>query len=232
MSKIALLRTKSFQSMLVITLVAGLGIAFAVDTDNDGMSDLYENFFQLNPTNAADALQNFDSDALTNITESLIWTDPYASDTDTDGFFDGVDDNPLSRAVITWGHPDFTEGDTYAYTGPDWWLGAGKSGGIWTNGACWLVSSNTQGSVYMDLDRTLLTEDIVLNLLHQDASNSWVYVDLADVNGNIVATNLFGDLTGDSGEQVLRRYALPLADYPTASRILIEAHAGAEPYKV
>jgi hypothetical protein len=44
MSKIALLRTKSFQSMLVITLVAGLGIAFAVDTDNDGMSDLYENF--------------------------------------------------------------------------------------------------------------------------------------------------------------------------------------------
>ncbi len=232
MSKLDLIRTKRFQLFLVTCLLTGVGFAVAVDSDNDGMSDLYEQFFKLNATNAMDAAENYDTDQLNNFQESEKWTNPYVSDTDADGFPDHADSNALSRAAIYWAHPDFTVGNEYIYTGPQWWLGAGKVGGTWTNGACWLVSSNTQGSVYMDLDRTLLAEDLVLNLLHQDASNSWVYVDLADSAGNIVAANLFGDLTGDSGEQVLRRYALPLAAYPTASRILIEAHAGAEPYKV
>jgi hypothetical protein len=55
MSKIALLRITSFQFLFIMGLAVGIGLAFAVDTDNDGMSDLYEEFFQLNPTNSADS---------------------------------------------------------------------------------------------------------------------------------------------------------------------------------
>ena len=109
-------------------------LAIGPDADGDGMSDLYEGFFQLNPTNSTDAVENHDTDLLINRAESALWTDPREDDTDADGFPDDADDNPLSRAVMMWAHPDFTEGDTYVYTAPDWWLGAGKSGGVWSNG--------------------------------------------------------------------------------------------------
>ncbi|MFC1461126.1 thrombospondin type 3 repeat-containing protein [Verrucomicrobiota bacterium] len=41
-----------------------LVVALATDTDNDGMSDAYELFYGLNPTNAADADLNYDEDSL------------------------------------------------------------------------------------------------------------------------------------------------------------------------
>lgn len=87
---------------LVILFVAVLvGIAFAVDSDNDGMSDIYEEFFNLNSTNSVDAAYDYDSDSLTNLIESLLWTDPWESDTDADGFGDGTDNNPLSEITQT-----------------------------------------------------------------------------------------------------------------------------------
>ena len=55
MSKIALFRSKWFQFLFVISLIVGVSVSFAIDTDNDGMSDLYENFFKLNATNNTDA---------------------------------------------------------------------------------------------------------------------------------------------------------------------------------
>ncbi|MDF7801465.1 hypothetical protein P4C99_18455, partial [Pontiellaceae bacterium B1224] len=105
MSKIALLKTKSFRLLFVIAIFAGIGFAFAVDTDNDGMSDLYEEFFKLDPTSSTDATENYDTDLLNNLQESQIWTDPAIADTDADGFADHEDDQPLSRAVAIWGYP-------------------------------------------------------------------------------------------------------------------------------
>ena len=100
------------------------------DADADGISDAYENFFGLNALDASDASENYDADSLINYVESILGTDPMVSDTDTDGLFDDYDDDPLSRAVILLGNPNFTDGDRYSYTGPDWWLGAGKSAGF------------------------------------------------------------------------------------------------------
>ncbi len=202
------------------------------DSDRDGMSDLYETFFHLNPTNAADAQENYDADALRNFAESLLSTDPRAADTDTDGLNDDVDQDPLSRAVMLWGNPWFTEGDNYTYTGPDWWLGAGKIGGEWSNGAGWTVAAYDQGRLYIDIDRAMINSNLVLNLLQQDVADCQVYLDLGSTNGIYVATNLYGNVTVGSGEQVLGRYIMPLADYPTASRIYIDATAGVEPYTV
>ena len=232
MPKLDLIRTKAFQFLVFSCLLIGVGLAVAVDSDNDGMSDLYENFFKLNATNATDAVQNHDTDTLLNQQEALLWTDPRASDTDADGLDDGMDNNPLSRAVIMWGNPDFTSGDEYSYTGPDWLFGAGRSGGIWLDEGGWQVESNAPGVLYIDIDRTRVTNNLMLNLLHVNAANSLVYLDLGAPNGTMLAVNLYGDLTTDDGAQVLSRYILPLADYPTASRIIIEAEADAVPYTI
>ncbi|MCF7863261.1 MAG: hypothetical protein K9L89_00545, partial [Kiritimatiellales bacterium] len=231
MSKLALFRTKSFQLFFIFVLIVGIGIVLAVDTDNDGMSDQYENFFKLNPTNSMDALENHDADSLTNLVEALMWTDPNSADTDADGFEDGADSNALSRALIMWGHPDFTEGDAYVYTGPQWWLGAGKDGGVWQLGKRWAVGKSKQGSLHIDLDRAVLGgSNLMMDLLHWDMAGSRVTVDLEDGNGLAVATDLFGDITGEGNSKVFRRYMLPLADYPGATRVVIRADAYAAAY--
>jgi hypothetical protein len=232
MSKITLFRTKSFLFLFIVALGVGGEIAVAVDTDNDGMNDAYENFFHLNPTNAVDAQDDLDTDTLVNQQEALLWTDPRSSDTDADGLDDNADANPLSRAVMWWGNPVFTEGDTYDYTAPDWWIGAGRDGGEWVAEGGWRVTSNSTGLLYIDIDRSIITNNLMLNLMHNNASNSLVYLDLADTNEVMVAVDLFGDLTMDDGAQVLSRYILPLADYPSASRIIIEASAGTATYAV
>ena len=232
MSRIALFRMKWFQVLFIGMSLLCVGLAVAIDTDNDGMSDIYENLFGLNITNAVDAAENYDTDSLNNSEEALLWTDPRASDTDADDLDDDVDDNPLSRAVMWWGNPAFTEGDAYFYTGPDWWLGAGRCGGIWLEKAGWQVDTNSQGMLYIDIDRSMITNNLMLNLLHENATNSLVYLDLADTNSTRIAVDLYGDLTSDDGNQVMSRYVLPLADYPTASRILIDASAGTVPYTV
>lgn len=66
-------------------LVVAVAAVLAVDSDNDGMSDLYESFFGLNVTNSLDATENYDTDNLNNLQESVIWTDPNEADTDADG---------------------------------------------------------------------------------------------------------------------------------------------------
>jgi hypothetical protein len=232
MSKIALFRMKSFQMLVVVALIVGGGIAFAVDTDNDGMSDAYEAFFKLNATNALDATEDPDADTLANLAESALWTNPNDADTDADGFNDNVDHNPLSRAVILWGNPDFTEGDTYAYTGPDWWLGAGKSGGTWVDGSCWELSAGEQGKLYIDIDRSLMKSDLVVSLFHQNVAACTVYLDLGESDGTVFAEDLYGDIADGDGSQDLGLYMLPLASYTNASRIIIDATAADESYIV
>ena len=232
MSKRVFSRVNLFRFLLPTLLVSATDSAIATDLDCDGMSCEYEDFFHLNPTNAEDALQNLDTDTLLNYQEALLWTDPRSADTDVDLTPDGEDSNALSRAVMWWGNPDFTFGDEYCYTGPEWWLGAGRIGGEWISAGGWQVDTNNQGMLYVDIDRTLIVSNLMLNLLHQNAAGSQVYLDLKDTNNTLVAVNLYGDLTVDDGNQVLSRYILPLTDYPDASRIVIDARAGAEPYSV
>jgi hypothetical protein len=232
MSKIALFRMKSFQMLVVVALIVGGGIAFAVDTDNDGMSDAYEAFFKLNATNALDATEDPDADTLANLAESALWTNPNDADTDADGFNDNVDHNPLSRAVILWGNPDFTEGDTYAYTGPDWWLGAGKSGGAWVDDSCWELAAGENGKLYIDIDRSIMNSNLVLSLFHQNVAACTVYLDLGESDGTVLAEDLYGDIADGDGSQELGLYRLPLATYTNASRIIIDATAADESYIV
>ncbi len=212
------------------TFVIALPVV-CIDADGDGMSDLYETFFALNETNSASL--NLDADTLVNWMEAARWTDPRITDTDMDGIDDDQDNDPLSRAVMIWGHAGFSQNNTYNYTGPGWWVGAGKSGGSWsTNGPCWTVDAEEHGLLYMDIDRKLIQSDLMLELLHEDVAGCRVYLDLGNNRGTYAVTNLFGNLILGDGDQVLDRYVLPLETYPTATRIIIDAYAGANPYKV
>ena len=203
-----------------------------IDSDHDGMSDLYEYFFCLNPTNSADSSENYDVDTLVNFAESVLFTDPWVADTDTDELDDDVDSDPLSRAVMLWGNPNFTFGDTYTYTGPGWWLASATSGGVWTNGS-WVVPAFERGQLTIDIDRSSLTSsNLMMNLLHHNVAECAVYLDLGGTNGSVTVPNLYGNLSDCSGEQRLTRYNLPLWMFPTASRIIIDATAGSEPYTV
>ncbi len=59
------------------------------DDDNDGMSDEYENQYNLDPLDASDANEDADGDGLTNLEEYDLGTKPNNPDSDGDGINDG-----------------------------------------------------------------------------------------------------------------------------------------------
>lgn len=222
----------AFMPVLVMAL-----IAFADppgDADSDGMSDAYEQFFGLNPTNIADAVENYDSDSLNNLQEYGRETDPFAADTDRDGFLDGSatgysDSNALSRMFIAWGNPLFTSGGDYVYAWPPWATEAFKLGGAWqTNPTAWHVeaSETNEAALYIRVDRSILTNDAVLFCELFDHTNASLYVDLLDTNDNTVATNLFGNLVAGSNTVRQLYLNIPFETYSQAVAICLWRDVG------
>ncbi len=117
--------------------------------------------------------------------------------------------------MIRWGHPDFTAGDEYLYTGPSWWLGAGKEGGEYSGGNNWLMRTKRSGAVYFDLDRSILTNNLMLDVLHRDNAGVSAGIDLLDSTGTALATNVVGQMVLGENRKVFRRFQVPLVDYPT-----------------
>ncbi|MEM7393122.1 MAG: hypothetical protein AAF492_12325, partial [Verrucomicrobiota bacterium] len=197
--------------------------------DNDGMDDAYEVFFGLDIT-TNDASLNQDGDDYQNITESHWNTDPFASDTDRDGFYDSSDSNPVSRAYLDWGNPQFTNGAIYRYTRPAWFFDAEQTNGTWqtSNPTAWTVASNAsgQGTLFLDLDRTQLVSDLVLRMKFFDHANSSLMIDLLDTNDNDVVTNLFGNLLNGSLTTNEFLYVLPFATNTNASVVRIRQVSG------
>jgi len=70
------------------------------DQDNDGLPNMWELRYGLNPTNAQDALLDIDNDGLTNIQEFESETNPLNPDTDNDGILDGQDNDVTAVGTI------------------------------------------------------------------------------------------------------------------------------------
>jgi hypothetical protein len=77
----------------------GLGDACDPDIDGDGMPDSWEIAHGLDPFDPSDASQDPDRDALTNLDEFRAGTDPGNPDTDSDGWLDGEDADPLDPTI-------------------------------------------------------------------------------------------------------------------------------------
>ena len=103
----------SFRALFVVSALAfslsPLGLS-AADVDADGMDDAWEVARGLNPADPADAALDPDGDALTNLEEHALGTEPFAADTDGDTVPDGTEVisgmDPLAPAL---------QGDGYRY---------------------------------------------------------------------------------------------------------------------
>jgi len=187
----------------------------AIDSDNDGMSDAYELMFGLAPA-TTDGDSDPDADNLSNVQESLLWTDPFASDTDQDGWTDDTDENPVSRATIPWGSLFFTHSDgSVRYTWPLWMQAAWADGGLWlTNSPCgWHspAAETTPATLHMEFDRAGVESNLVLRIEYLDHAASALYLDLFDTNDVITATALYGNLLAGSGAETNRILEIPFA---------------------
>lgn len=204
--------------------------ARAADFDGDNQDDAWETFFGLDTNNAADGALNYDADQLVNSNEAALWTDPLEADTDRDGFDDDADSNALSRVFIAWGEAAYTVSNDYFYTGPTWWAGSWRSDGAWTtNPVGWQASallSNGVGSLVIEVDRLLLTNDAVLDMDFRGGSNAILTVSLDDSNAVAVVTNLFGNLILAPDEEGQTNLVIPFATHATAARIRLQRGTG------
>ncbi|MFA5043271.1 MAG: hypothetical protein WC567_04705 [Kiritimatiellia bacterium] len=212
----------------------------------------YARFFGLNPTNSADACLDFDGDRLNTLQEFDQLTDPFAPDTDRDGFEDDMDANPISRAYIQWGAPQFTTGDFYDYAHPDWFLTAYKNGGEWiadqskTSSSQSTISnpksaipawyapaseSNGIASLSLDLDRTILTNNLRYAIHYssgragQPAPPS-LYVDLLDTNGVFVVKDLYGNMMEGTNAESVVVLDIPTGRFANAAVIHLRRGTG------
>lgn len=219
-------------TMMSAFFIAGMaGVANATDYDGDQMPDWWEIKFGLNPTNAADALIDTDSDGLTNLWEYAAQSDPLVGDTDRDLVEDGADLYPVSRAFIKWGDPDFTEGDQNSYCAPSWVLGAYRVDGEWsTNPVSWYVpesESNDVGSLNVDLDRGVLTtNNLRYRLKFFDSTSGMLFMSLLSADGTPLVTDLFGNIQYGSNTEVTVILDVPLATYTNAAVLHLRRQSG------
>ncbi len=91
--------------------------ASAKDTDEDGLPDTWEDTHTLNKNDASDAIQDADSDGLSNRAEWLARTLPRTADTDADGVRDGDELTSGSDPLLATSRPPFFQ--TAPPTGED-----------------------------------------------------------------------------------------------------------------
>ena len=219
----------AFTCMLCVGLAL---VAAATDSDNDSMTDHFEQFFSvnhstdsglpaLNYTNAADAALDYDADSVVNSNEFLQETDPYFNDTDHDGFADAVDSNPLSRAYFDWGN-EFWHGsltnDYYdiSYCQPDWLWWASKDNGAWITNpvtAHYVDPTNDFliGSVCVLLNDSVFSNGAVISAEVFDHADSSLYVMLLDTN--VEPVYLSSNLLSGTEEYITVKWDIPYQSY-------------------
>ncbi|MEM7392756.1 MAG: DUF2341 domain-containing protein, partial [Verrucomicrobiota bacterium] len=157
-------------------------------------------------------------------------TDPHSPDTDRDGFIDSGDSNPVSRAWIDWGDPWFTNEYQMGYTWPIWFTNAQQTNGVWTTNepTAWAASSTSgvEGTLFLDVDRDLVTTDLVMRLTFVDHTNSSLMIDLIGSNDVDIATNLFGNILQGTLATNTLYYLIPFGSYESGTAVRIRQVSG------
>ena len=192
------------------------------DTDGDGIPNVFEIFFGLTGDASAPEADP-DNDLMDNAAEKLAWTDPLNADTDFDGFPDGLDTDPVSRAVYLWGDPRFTYGETNAYPRPAW-AGHGIAlGGSHVEypgfGHAWVLEPEL-GYLLMPVDRTSQSNDLWIAVSAN--ADGFMAVDMLDSNLVSVAPSIGLAPAGDTWFT----NSIPLSSYPGAHMVSLHVTQG------
>ena len=185
------------------------------DLDGDGMSDTFERFFGLD-VGVDDSAADPDMDGVGNLGEELAGTDPFNADTDIDGWGDGTDRSPVSRAVYLWGDPRFTFGFTNLYVRPAWASFGLSDGGVAVDAPenAWELG-NSGDRLLLYLDRDAGTNDLWLAV----AATGPVSAGLLD--SNLVELTAPSVLGGAIDAWQTNR--MPLSAWPTARVIALQS---------
>lgn len=160
-----------------------------IDTDGDGMTDVWETSHGLDPLNPVDAAFDLDGDGLINLYEFTRGTDPGLTDTDGDGVDDAHDGYPLDSQNSVCTNSILINGTSYFYNSIAELLNGGQ---LLENDTVMMSSSG-------------LNENIVFN--------QPVTVNLSggydcDFTNNLVDTEITGSLTITEGTVIVDKITI------------------------
>jgi hypothetical protein len=150
-------------------------------------------------------------------------------------------DDPSSNAVtdawIPWGDSACVSNEDVLFSPwPDWMASAFKIGGAWdTNIPAWMVGAGdtNEASLNIEVDRFLLTNNVLMQLDYVDHSNATLMLDLYefpgtnDPNEPVFTSNLFNNLLSGGGGVTSRTFTIPFGLYTNAVGIRLRRDAGA-----
>jgi len=82
------------------------------------------------------------------------------------------------------------------------------------------------GSLQVELDRNIISNNLVMRIELFDHAGSTLYVDLLDTNSAVVASDLYGNILTGSNVVAWKQFDVPLVTYPSAAIIRIRRGTG------
>ena len=135
-----------------------------------------------------------------------------------------------SYAYLRWGAEDTTDGDKALCLAPTWFVGAFKIGGEWNAEIpAWTVDREVDKDAILNMvvNRGVLATNAILVVNLYDQPGASLFLDLHDVQGKPVETNLYGNLLLGKDSTMTLYLGVPLADYPAATCIQLRRGQGA-----
>lgn len=137
------------------------------------------------------------------------------------GWHSAWNPDPTYQAYLDWGDPEYTQNDSYIGPGPDWFLGAEKTGGDWTMDGWLSLNATNSPALLIHLDRSVLTNNLAFVQLATGDTTGDLRADLLDEYGDPLALDLLGNLL-DLEDPV----HIPLAQEPDAATLRLRHAAG------
>ena len=136
--------------------------------------------------------------------------------------------NGADSGYVPWGDPAWTTNDFVYYVWPDWMVSALRSGGEWqADPSAWHVPASDTNDAFLqiDVDRSILSNNVLMRTWYMDTTGATLYVDLINTNETVVVTNFLGfNLLTGSGTTSVSDVTIPFGERSDA--VGIRLHRG------